>query len=896
MSNLPAGTLTFLFTDIEGSTRLWEADPDWMRTALAHHDQAIETGVHSHGGTVFKHTGDGICAVFVTPEQAIAGAVAAQRGLAKGELRVRMGVHTGQAEPVAGDYFGPPLNRCARVMAAAHGGQIVCSATTAAIANGVRLRDLGSHRLRDLAEPQQLFQVVHEDLLDNFPPLRALDVRRHNLPVPRTSFVGRERELAELREVLESSRLVTVTGAGGSGKTRLSAHVAADLVGQFHDGVFLVELAAITDPTLLVHGVAEAIGVPLSAGQPGDVLPRYVENKRLLLLFDNCEHLLDACAELIDSLLAASNGLKVLATSREPLGLAGERVLRIPSLGVPSDESSVDAVVASEAGRLFADRAAMVRADFVITRSNVEAVALICRRLDGIPLALELAAARLRHLSVRQVADRLDDRFRILTGGGRTVLPRQQTLQATLDWSYDLLSDDERTLFRRLSVFVGSFPLDAVEGVCAGDGLDALDVMDVVGHLVDRSLVVLDAEDEEPLYRLLETMRHFAQQKLIDADEGVRLRDRHRDHYAARLDLDAMTHWLHGIVPLPSHVEDNLRPAIAWAVASGADDAAHRLVLQLAQNCIARGLLDDGAEWVDRVVARPFSPDVVEARGWVLVAAGTYASLRSNFRQALGLVEQAEAFIAEHSLRRLEPQVFAALGIALAVNRSIADGEAFMERAATSASEQGFMPMAGAAWVQLAGLRLSHDPPGACVAAENAVAACVGREPVLVAAWATLAVARLVAGDSAGAAAAVDVMDGMTGSEIEGWGSLETILTRAPALAAQGRAADARREMGPALEIVRELRIPLGETAFLVGYASVDAFGGDPRLAIVLLGAARRRFGTERAWRAPIVGPLYVHSRARARSLLTDDDAKDAWDEGMALSGDEAFALVPLSP
>jgi predicted ATPase/class 3 adenylate cyclase len=491
--NVSARLLTFLFTDIEGSTRLWEADADAMRASLARHDEILATACVD--GDLFKHTGDGVCAAFDAPTAALRAAAAAQRALADepwataDPIRVRMGVHTGEAEYRDGDYFGVALNRTARLMDAAHGGQVVVSASTGALvdpaADGVALRDLGEHRFKDLRERERVFEMGIDGLERAFPPLRSLETYATNLPVQLTSFVGRSAELAEVSALLGESRLVTLTGVGGVGKTRLAVQAAAETIDHYPDGVWLVELAPITDPGLVLGQAAAALGVREEPGRPlEDVLVDRLHDRTLLVVLDNCEHLIDEAAKLAERLLRAVPGLTLLATSREGLGIGGERLWQVPSLtrqGAQADAMS-----------LFVERARMVRPGFRLDADTTDTVAAICARLDGIPLAIELAAARLRVFTVTQVAERLGDRFRLLTGGSRTALPRQRTLEATMDWSYDLLAEREQTLLRRLSVFAGGFTFDAAEEVCGGDPLDRAEVLDLLTHLIDTSLVTVD--------------------------------------------------------------------------------------------------------------------------------------------------------------------------------------------------------------------------------------------------------------------------------------------------------------------------------------------------------------------------------------------------------------------
>ncbi len=479
---LPTGTVTFLFTDIEGSSARWEKHEAAMSPALARHDALLRESFAAHGGHAFKTVGDAFCAVFATAPDAVAAALLAQQKLvaepwdaALGGVRVRMAVHTGAAEMREADYFGPPLNRVARLLSIGHGGQALLSQPTFELVRdhlpaGADLRDLDLHRLKDLQRPEHVYQLLHPALPADFPKLKSLDPLTNNLPIQATSFVGREKEIKEVKALLAKTRLLTLTGSGGAGKTRLSLQVAADLVEGEGDGVWLAEFAPLSDPGLVPQTVAQALGVREEPGRPiTQTLVDFLKPKSLLLVLDNCEHVLDAAAQLCDAILRACPNVRIIASSREGLNIAGETTYRIPSLTVPDlrQTATPESLSQYEAVRLFIERAQAAQPAFSVTNANAPAVAQICHRLDGIPYAIELAAAKVRALSAEQISARLDDRFRLLTGGSRTALPRQQTLRAMIDWSYDLLSPEEQTLLRRLSVFAGGWTLEAAEAVCA---------------------------------------------------------------------------------------------------------------------------------------------------------------------------------------------------------------------------------------------------------------------------------------------------------------------------------------------------------------------------------------------------------------------------------------------
>ncbi len=560
--------MTFLFTDVEGSTRRWEADADGMRAALSAHDSVLRGVIEAHEGWLFKHTGDGVCAAFASPRSAVDAAVAAQRAL---ELPVRMGLATGEAELRDGDYFGAVLNRAARVMAAGHGGQILLADSTAGLLSGVDLVDLGPRRLRDLPTPIGVFQVRATGLRTEFPALRALDASPGNLRAATTSFIGRESEVAELHAALKAHRLVTLTGVGGVGKTRLALEVAGRLADEFPDGVWFFELAAVTDPAAVPDAVAAVLGITQQPGKSvSESVAAALEGRVRLLLFDNCEHVLDAAADLIEAILAHSVTVKILATSREGLGVTDEQLWRVPSLDVNSGTES-------PAVNLFLDRTHSVVSDFSLAQpGEAEAVIEICRRLDGIPLAIELAASRMASMTASEVRDRLDQRFRLLVGSRRG-LSRHQTLRHAVAWSYDLLDDAEKPLLERCSVFAGGFDLHSACAVAGFQTPHDYVILDLLDALVRKSLLIADRSAGRTRFSMLETIRQFAAEQLVAGGEASEIRAAHSRYFAGR-EADILALW---DSPRQREAYDwftvefaNLRTAFRWAADHGDLDVA----------------------------------------------------------------------------------------------------------------------------------------------------------------------------------------------------------------------------------------------------------------------------------------------------------------------------------
>ncbi len=556
----PSGVVTFLFTDVEGSTRRWEADADAMRVALTAHDEVLRAAIEAHGGWLFKHTGDGVCAAFASPKSAVDAAVTAQRAL---ELPVRMGLATGEAELRDGDYFGAVLNRAARVMAAGHGGQILLADSTAVLLSGVDLVDLGPRRLRDLPTPVGVFQVRAPGLRTEFPALRGVDSNPGNLRPAITSLIGRDAEVSNLQAAVRSHRLVTLAGVGGVGKTRLAVEVATQLADEFVDGVWIFELAAVTDPAAVPDAVAAVLGITQQPGKSvSESVASALEGRSRLLVFDNCEHVVDSVADLVAAILAASATVKVLATSREGIGVADEQLWRVPSLDVGA------------AVELFVERAQSMVSDTLADETT--AVEDVCRRLDGIPLAIELAASRMASMTAAEVRDRLDDRFKLLVGSRRG-LERHQTLRHAVAWSYDLLDDAEKTVLERCSVFAGGFDLQSACAIAGSDYADDYAILDLLDALVRKSLLVADRSSGRTRFSMLETIRQFAEEQLVAGGEATEVRTAHARYFAWR-ETDIMALW---DSPRQREAYDwfaaelaNLRTAFRWAADHGDLDLA----------------------------------------------------------------------------------------------------------------------------------------------------------------------------------------------------------------------------------------------------------------------------------------------------------------------------------
>ncbi len=660
MPDLPSGIVTFLFTDIEGSTRLWETDAARMADALARHDQLCRATVEVRGGWLVKMIGDGLHAVFADPAAAIQTALDLQRGMARIAddcgipFRMRCGLHAGAAQERDGDYFGSAVNRAARIMNAAHGGQVLVSQSVVELAKGRFPGDadflhLGRVRLRDLSSPEDIWQLAHAELRRMFPALRSLDSTPNNLPLLPTSFIGREKEIAAVNTLLGKSRLLTLTGSGGCGKTRLALHIAAVALDTYPDGVWLVELAALAGPELVPQTVAVVLGLREEPGRSfTQTLTDFLKSRHLMLVLDNAEHLLAACAQLADAVSSQCPQVVLLVSSREGLGIAGELTYRVPSLSLPDPKRdlSPESLLPFESVRLFVERAQSHLPQFAITVRNAPALASVCCRLDGIPLALELAAARIRSMSLEEINQRLDQRFRLLTGGSRTALPRQQTLRSLIDWSYDLLHTTEQALLARLAVFAGGWTLEAAEQVCIGEGVDDGEMLDLHASLADKSLVMAEERNGATRYRLLETVRQYARDKLLESGKGESWRDRHLNYFLSlaedaepQLTGPDQQAWLDRL----ETEHDNLRAASAWSPTSGENTARQlRLAGAFWRFWSVRGFMGEGRARLSELLATTSTDQAARAKalngaGVLAWQQGDYAAAAVHHQECLAL-------------------------------------------------------------------------------------------------------------------------------------------------------------------------------------------------------------------------------------------------------------------
>jgi predicted ATPase/class 3 adenylate cyclase/DNA-binding CsgD family transcriptional regulator len=890
---LPTGTVTLLLADVEGSTRLWETQPGEMTAAIARFNQVVCDVVAAHDGVrpVEQGEGDSFVAAFARASDAVATALELQRA-PLAPIRLRIGVHTGEVQlRDEGNYAGPTINRTARLRDLGHGGQTVLSGATEAMVidrlpEGAWLTDLGAHPLRDLPRPERVVQLCHPDLVNEFPPLRvSTSVVSQRLPVQLTSFVGRDAALTQLRELLVQNRVVTLTGAGGVGKTRLAIQVAARLADEFGDGVWYVDLAPITDPELVPVAVARALGLP---DQPGrstmDSLLRFVRDRELLVVLDNCEHLLDASAALVVAVLSGAARLTVLATSREAIGVAGEVGWRVASLSLEG-----------EAIELFTDRARHARPDFTLTDDNAAAVAEICARLDGVPLAIELAAARVRALSLAEILDSLHDRFRLLTGGARTAVRRQQTLRASVDWSHALLTEPERVLFRRLAAFLGGFDLPAARAVAGHDEVQRFQVLDLLTLLVDKSLVVADDSGGRTRYRLLETVRQYALEKLGESGEADSVRARHRDHYtalAALLDAPAGGDYEQRIEQANLEI-DNLRAAFAWSRENSDVELALALASSLQPLWQARGRLREGLTWFDTVLTHEVAQDAKVAAAVRARALADTAVLYLSFGAAdsLDRAQQALALARDIDDPAVLARALTACGFTAAYNAELA-GAYFAEAIELARELHDRWRLSQIlAWQANAAIA-AGDPIAARAAAEEGrdLADAIGDGFDSRHCRICLGVAQIYRGDLAGAVAQLRAVAAEAKTAHDGISEAISLVHQGTALAWQGDTAAARAAADASLEFASEF----GGLTASVGYFAL----GNTALAAGDVGTARD--ATAAAWKhgsvlpglAAILRPIIAEAALAGGDLI----AARRWaDDAVATSTGWALLIRALT-
>jgi len=909
---LPSGTVTFVFSDIEGSTRRWQENEPAMRAALERHDAIVRSAMARHTGHVVKHTGDGILAVFAGAADAVAASVDAQRALCDadwGPLRlvVRMAVHSGEADERDGDYFGPTLNRAARLVAVGHGGQILVSGAAAALARdgldpGVTFVDVGEHRLRDLDRPERVFQVSADGLERQFPPLRSSTSPLRGFPAVRTRIIGRDRLLATIADHIDNAALVTLTGVGGCGKTRLAIEVGRRVGELMSDGGVFVDLSSLGDPGLIAQTIAGAVGVPHASAEGAgrdtamDAVLAYSAQRRMLIVLDNCEHLLDGSAEVVDRLLGACPDVKVLVTSREGLGVQGESILAVPSLDLPSDDRPT---AESAAVQLFVERATAAGAGPDVLARHEPAVVDVCRRLDGIPLALELAAAQLVHLTAEEVAERLDDRFRLLAGPHRR-LHRQATLQAAVDWSYELLGEIERALLARLSIFAGGFALDAAEGVCAGDGVEARRIVSLLASLVAKSLVVADTRDRATRYRLLETIRIYAGERLVERGEAEVVRVRHRDWYLAWIErLDDEPHGYPGLRRM-SHLRfvdreiDNVRAALAWSVQEGRSDVVARLAVAADVLWGSGCYQEEGLRWIEAARRGQLHDPALDVRcatldGWITMQSGQFLRVPEKVRQALEASERAE---------RMAPGRPEAIGVLLlaGISHTFGDraaGRQLIRRACEIAEAHGLGEVAVAARGYEGNLWLVDGRYEEAVAILSVVAGAVDLDqPRFFEVYfgTELAVAFHLAGRHDEALRAVSIFDPLAARLGEPMIAMISPATFALVRAGVGEPDAVLPDLLELLTRARRDRLPVITHYVLTIIAAVLSLHGDDEVASTVLAAAGTQL--ELPFRTPGHYAIFRHYGRLLRRRLGDEVSRRRRDEGQRLSFDAAAELV----
>jgi predicted ATPase/class 3 adenylate cyclase len=867
MRALPTGTVTFLFTDIEGSTRLLQRLGDRYREVVHEHGRILRQAIASGGGTEVHTEGDSFFAVFPTPAGALAAAVEAQRGLASHpwpeseSVQARMGLHTGEGVLGGDDYIGLDVHRAARIAAAGHGGQVLLSQATKdlieyTLPDGVSPRDLGRHRLKDIEHPEHLYDLVIEGLRSEFPAVRTLDARPTNLPPQRTSFVGRNREVAEVTSLLAQTRLLTLTGPGGTGKTRLALRVAADHLDRFADGVFFADLSPIVDPALVSSVIAQALLVREETGRDIlDTLADHLRDRQILLVLDNSEQVIEA-GPAIARLLGAAPGLTVLATSRTPFHVSGEHEYQIPPLAVPDPTADLDVINRSEATALFAERAAAIRRGFRITSQNAPAVAEIAARLDGLPLAIELAASRLNVLSPEALLDRLAQRLSLLTGGPRDLPHRQRTLRNTIEWSHDLLDAHVQRLFARLATFNGGWRLEAAEAIC-GPGLD-LEVLDGLGTLIDHSMVRRAGLDGEPRFSMLETVREFAVERLAACGEEAELRRRHAEHFRD-LAEEAERHltrqdrvvWLARL----EEDHDNLRAALDWSEVIGDADSALRNTAAIWRFWLQRGHLSEGRARLERLLSMPggAAPGPVRARA--LAALGGIAYWQNDYPPTRAAYEEAVAIAREVGDPRLLASALLDLSYIPYLEQEPDRSEAILREGLARAEEAGDRVLTAEFLSSIGFLEVVRGNPAAAIEPRRIAIEILRQEG---AAW-------------------------QLGQYLGGQAMITRMVGDLPA---------AKRHLHEALAMFAQARDSLSISMTLTSLALVANDEGHHERASRLVGAAARIRDELGGGVPPELADRWGDPGEDARGALGEDGYQRARAEGYAMDGEEAVAYA----
>jgi predicted ATPase/class 3 adenylate cyclase len=908
---LPTGTVTFLFTDIEGSTRLWETQHEAMQRALVQHDAILRNAIEGHGGYLVKSTGDGAIGAFGIAPDAVKACLAAQRALNAHtwdelSIKSRMALHSGTAEQRDGDYYGPALNRTARLMAVGHGGQTLLSLATAELVRdslqaGVTLRDMGERRLKDLIRSERVFQVIASDLPADFPPLKTLDTRPNNLPAQTTPFIGREDAIRAIKKSLTrgKDRLLTLSGAGGTGKTRLALQAAAELVDDFEDGVFFVPLAALSDPSLVLPAIAQSFDVREVAGRRLiDDLKHYLRGREMLLVLDNFEQVIDAAAAISD-LLSAAPRLKVLVTSREVLRLSGETDYPVRPLALPDSKRlpPVNVLTQYEAVALFIERATAVKPDFTVTNENAPAVAEICHRLDGLPLAIELAAARVRVLPPQRMLAELSHRLSFLMGGARDLPARQKTLRSAIDWSHHLLAAAEQKLFRRLAVFVGGCTLEAIESVCNSD--NDLPVLETVESLVAKTLVNETETHGQPRFAMLETIREYAGERLVAGGEDQRVRDRHLSYFAAfaeeahgKLMGAEQAAWL---LRLETEHE-NMRAGIERDLMTPGSTGGLRICAALSTFWHKRGYLAEGRRWCAQVLGKPGTGEPTVERGKALAGAGTMAWRQGDYYTARARYEESLAIARKLGDRRGIASVLGNLGLVSFDQGNFGAARTLMRDSLATMRELGDRFGVAAMLGNLGHLEIKEEDYSAAwtlLQEEASIRRELADRRGIAGSLTNLGIVAYQRGDYSAARAQHEESRAICDELGDRDGVAMSLVNLGAVAAAVGDFASAKTFSEEALSICAELGESADVAGALEGIAEATAGLGDRLRASTIWGAEERL-------REEIGAPLFPddqrqHDRnvVAARAALGDDAAfEHAWQRGRALTLEQAIAFA----